>query len=131
MFASLSTKEITLPGGEVVVIRKLTGKEWIAVERTWRDMRACKDDQAVVDARSDDGDRLTLANGIVSWSVERAVSPEAIADLDFATATLLVKEILTHTRPDLFASPDDARKNDSGPSVDSSTATGPSQISGE
>ncbi|HXH05851.1 MAG TPA: hypothetical protein VNI83_04600 [Vicinamibacterales bacterium] len=52
--------------------------------------------------------RLVLRAGIVSWSYERPVTPEAIDEIEPEAAEAIARAILRLTRPSLFASPKDA-----------------------
>jgi hypothetical protein len=128
MFASKVTREVTLDGGERVVIRKLNhasldrareaqsskgarslrdfGGEIVKVLRSEEFVelktKKAEDPDAPRKARYAAFDRgVVLTAGIQSWTAEVKLSAEAIQDLDDATAQRLHEEIIDLSLPPL------------------------------
>lgn len=131
MFASESTKPITLANGQVVKIRKLSQLEWVKTQRMMRDAKAPDLEVAARDAREDAVDRYVLETGVVELKSDAPVTWDQLADLDADVAIELGKRIIAYTRPGMFGElAQEYEKNGSSGSTPTSTETPEPQASG-
>ena len=129
MLASQTDKPVDMPGGGVAVIRKLTDRQWSQFCRLSRDTYNAKGLEAQ-EKKGDAADNFILAHGVVSLDGQ---CDDLAARFDEVTndgLPFLIRAVLEYTKPEMFAPPEEAAKNGSGPSVGTSTETGPSQTSG-
>lgn len=123
-FASLVTSDpIPLPfdSGQWIRVRKLTGKQYEAVQQSHRAGFVTGDKwagffRAVAEGgptsestRKILSDPLTghdryalITEGLVAWSYEQVVGADAIADLDDDAIDFIAREVLKLTKPSLF-----------------------------
>lgn len=128
MLASQSTKTVELPGGGTAVIRKLTDREWSTFCRLARDAKSAAPG-AEQDTKGDAADNFVLSAGVVALNGASENLTSALDDVTEGGLPYLIHQVLAHTKPDILERPDDAQKNDSGPSVDTSTVAGHSPTS--
>ena len=150
-FASLSVSDpIPLPfdDGQTVTIRKLTAGELTAAvdahrnkflignSRVWPASvkeilekglgEALANPQTLAALRNplNGYDRFALVkSGLVAWSYNRPVAPEAIEDLDDEAVDFIATEVLRRTKPALFHATEEAAAEEKKRGLELSTVT--------
>lgn len=130
MQAANTVKSVDLPGGGCAEIRKMTDRQWTAWSRLARDTFKAED-VPTKEAKGDASDDFVLASGVVSVDGSPDNLKARLDELTDDGLPFLIRSILEYTKPEMFKPDEDAAKNVSGPSVDTSTGTGPSQTNGE